>query len=75
MNFRKVFIILVLICLPGVILSQINKEELFKTIQYLASKEIAGRVAGSNGFTVAADFMAHEFTKLNLKPAGDDNYF
>ena len=75
MNFRKKYILLCLLCLPGVIFSQINKDELYRTIQFLASKEIAGRVAGSEGYNKAADFIAAELSKLNLKPAGDDKYF
>ena len=39
MNFRKLFILVALICLQGVITPQINKDELYKTIQFLASKE------------------------------------
>ena len=42
MNFRNIFVLLALICLPGVIVPQINKDELYKTIQFLASKELAG---------------------------------
>ena len=75
MNFRKIFILLAFICLPGVIVPQINKDELYKTIQYLASKDLAGRMAGSKGYTNAAAFIAGEFNKLNLKPAGDNKYF
>src|ERR1035437_4970067 len=75
MNFRKIFILLPLICLPGIIVPQINKDELYKTIQFLASKDLAGRLAGSKGYTKAADFISGELTKLNLKPAGDDKYF
>ena len=74
-SFRKLFVLIALICLPGVIVPQINKNELYKTIQFLASKELDGRLAGSQGYTKAADFIAGELTKLNLKPAGDDKYF
>ena len=75
MNYRKIFILLALISFPGVIVSQINKDELYKTIQFLASKDLAGRMAGSEGYTKAADFITGELTKLKLKPAGDDKYF
>jgi aminopeptidase YwaD len=75
LNIRKIFILLALIYFPGVIVPQINKNELYKTIQYLASKELAGRMAGSKGYSKAAAFIAGEFNKLNLKPAGDDKYF
>jgi hypothetical protein len=75
MNFRKIFILLPLICLPGIIVPQINKDELYKTIQFLASKDLAGRLARSEGYTIAADFISGELTKLNLKPTGDNKYF
>ena len=75
MNFRKIFILLAIICLPGIIVPQVNKDELYQTIQFLASRDLGGRLAGSDGYTKAADFIAVELTKLNLKPAGDDKYF
>ena len=75
MNFRKIFILVALICLQGVITPQINKDELYKTVQFLASKELAGRVAGSDGYTKAAAFIAGELSKLNLIPAGENKYF
>ena len=75
MKFRIIFILLAFICIPGVALPQINKDELYKTVQFLASKELAGRMAGSEGFEKAADSMASEFTKLNLKPVGKNKYF
>src|ERR1035437_8922105 len=77
MNFRKIFILLSLIyfSFPAVIVSQINKDELYQTIQFLALKELAGRMAGSEGYTKAANFIADELTKLKLKPTGDDKYF
>jgi aminopeptidase YwaD len=75
MKLRKLFLLLAFICLPGVIQPQINKDELYKTVQFLASRELAGRVAGSEGYEKAADFIAAEFTKLNLKPVGRNKYF
>ena len=50
MNIRKIFILFALIYFPGVILPQVNADELYQTIQYLASKDLAGRMAGSEGY-------------------------
>jgi hypothetical protein len=75
MKLKKLFLLLAFICIPGVILPQINKDALYKTIQFLASKDLAGRLAGSEGYEKAADSMASEFAKLNLKPVGRNQYF
>jgi hypothetical protein len=53
----------------------IKSENLIKTVEYLASPELAGRLGGSEGYYKAANFMSDEFLKLGLKPAGDDGYF
>jgi hypothetical protein len=75
MNTRKIFILLALIYFPGVIVPQVNKDELYNTVQFLASKELAGRMSGSDGYTKAANYIANKLGKLKLKPAGDDKYF
>ena len=54
---------------------RISKDDLMKTDTYLASREIGGRMGGSEGFYKAAEHMAGEFKKLNLKPLGDNGYF
>lgn len=53
----------------------IRSENLMKTVKYLASEELNGRLGGSEGYYRAAGFMAEEFKKLGLKPMGDDGYF
>lgn len=54
----------------------IKGDDLLKTVEYLASPELAGRLPGHEGFQKAADFIKHEFTNLHLKPGGDGNdYF
>ena len=55
--------------------SQIKSENLMKTVEFLASPELEGRLGGGAGYYKAAVFMADEFRKLGLKPAGDDLYF
>lgn len=83
---KKYFVLLVLIsvlCLgfidnpddkyTGV--ERIKSANLLKTVEYLASPELQGRLGGSEGFYKAADFMANEFKNLGLKPIGGDGYF
>ncbi len=59
--------------IPGV--SKISQINLMRTVEYLSSKELKGRLSGSEGFNKAATFVANEFTKLKLKPLGDSAYF
>jgi hypothetical protein len=58
---------------PG--LSVISKNSLMKTVDFLASKELAGRLSGSKGFDKAANYMANQFKMLGLTPFGDDGFF
>jgi len=58
---------------PG--LWEISSNNLIKTVNYLASKECAGRLPGHEGYNRAARYMASEFEKLNLEPLGDSGYF
>lgn len=39
---------------------------------YLASDDLEGREAGTPGYDLAADYVAAEFEKIGLKPAGTD---
>ncbi len=55
--------------------SAITKNELMKTVKFLASKELAGRLPGSNGYTKAANFISGELKKIGMKPANGKNYF
>lgn len=53
----------------------IREESLMKRIEFLASPELQGRLAGSDGYTSAAKYGANEFQKAGLKPIGDEKYF
>ena len=67
--------LLALVVIPFIFTSaQINEKNLMKTINYLSSKELAGRLPGHSGYTKAAQFMANNFRQLKLKPVGND-YF
>ena len=56
-------------------LSEINKEDLIANVKILTSLEFDGRLPGSEGYNKAAQFVADKFSKLGLKPAGDEKYF
>ncbi len=47
----------------------------WKHVAYLASDKLKGRNVGSPGFDLAADYVAAQFEKANLKAAGTDGYF
>lgn len=53
-----------------------SSERMLKTVQYLASEELAGRGPGSNGNNKAAEFIAEKFKNAGLLPGSDDgSYF
>lgn len=53
----------------------VKEERLMKCVEYLASPELQGRLAGSEYFNTAAKFGANEFKKAGLMPFGDEDYF
>ena len=54
---------------------QITSENLIKTVSYLSSKDLQGRLSGSNEYFVAANFMANEFADIGLRPFSNNSYF
>lgn len=44
-------------------------------VRYLADDKMEGRLTGSEGYRKAAEYVAGEFQKYDLKPAGTDGYF
>jgi hypothetical protein len=45
-------------------------------VRYLASEHLAGRGVGDEGIRLARDYIAREFTRYGLKPAGENgSYF
>ena len=58
---------------PG--LESIRSADLMKTVEFLASPRLAGRLAGSPGYMQAAHEMAGRFRRLGLRPAGEDGFF
>ncbi|MDZ7766135.1 MAG: hypothetical protein U5K00_17225 [Melioribacteraceae bacterium] len=53
----------------------IKSSNLMNTVKYLASEELNGRLGGSEGYFKAANFIADEFSKLNLLPFKGESYF
>ncbi|HEY1946321.1 MAG TPA: M28 family metallopeptidase [Bryobacteraceae bacterium] len=47
----------------------------WKNVEYLASDGLQGRNVGSPGFDKAATYVAGQFERAGLKPAGVGNYF
>lgn len=44
-------------------------------VDYLASDKLEGRGVGTPGIELASDFIAAEFARIGLKPAGDDSTY
>ncbi len=52
-----------------------SAEQMLETIRFLSSKKLEGRGFGSKGLEQAANFIAEQFRRSGLQPAGDDGYF
>ncbi len=59
--------------IPG--LETISQKDLQKTVEYLSSAELEGRLSGSPGYFKAAEFAKDKFKSLGLKPAFGDDFF
>jgi hypothetical protein len=53
----------------------ITASELRAHVSFLASDPLEGRDTPSKGLDVAAEYIASEFRRAGLEPAGDDGYF
>ena len=53
----------------------VSETNLKKTVTYLASDELKGRLTGSEGAKKASEFISNEFKKLKLKPLEGKDYF
>ena len=77
-NNALTYIIRVIPVLAIVILSsspgncQVSVKELQKEIKYLSSDELKGRLTGSQGDSLAADFIRQKLTSYGLKPLSGD---
>ncbi len=53
-----------------------SAERMMKTVEYLASNELAGRAPGTDGIKKAADYIVEKFKSSGLQPGADDgSYF
>jgi len=59
--------------LPGN--QRITIDELRAHVQWLSSDELEGRGTGSAAIDRAAEYLAREFKRFGLEPAGEDGYF
>ena len=58
-----------------ILTSAITANELRAHVSFLASDALEGRDTPSKGLDVAAEYIASEFRRAGLEPAGDDGYF
>jgi hypothetical protein len=56
-------------------LSQISADSLRGHVSFLASDVLEGRCTPSRGGDLAAEYIAAQFRRAGLQPAGDDGYF
>lgn len=56
--------------------ASVIKTNIQRHVEFLSDDKLEGRMTGSEGAKLAADYITEQFTKLNLQPAGeDDSYF
>lgn len=53
----------------------VSQAEIGRHIRYLASDELQGRMTASPGAERAAEYIAQEFRRAGLRPAGTDGFF
>ena len=61
--------------LPQQIAARITPNDLKADVSFLASDALQGRGTPSPGLDVAAEYVAAQFRRAGLEPAGDDGYF
>ncbi|HMQ67571.1 MAG TPA: M20/M25/M40 family metallo-hydrolase [Ignavibacteria bacterium] len=54
--------------------NDISKEEIYQHIKYLSSDELEGRFPGTPGDSLTNSYLAGEFVKYGLDPAGENGY-
>ncbi|HTP35802.1 MAG TPA: M28 family peptidase [Candidatus Acidoferrales bacterium] len=61
--------------LPERIAGRLRTNDLKADVSFLASDALEGRGTPSTGLQLAAEYIAAEFRRAGLEPAGDDGYF
>jgi len=56
-------------------LARITADDLRTHLKFIASDQLEGRDTPSRGLDMAADYIAAQFRRAGLEPAGDDGYF
>lgn len=75
MRFIKRYTMFLFLTSSVICFAQINKTEIMKSVYFLSSKELAGRLPGHEGYDKAANFISQELDKLKLKPIDDHSYY
>lgn len=57
------------------VMNHISVESLRGNLSFLASDLLEGRATPSRGLDLAAEYIAAQFRRAGLEPAGDDGYF
>jgi hypothetical protein len=57
------------------IAASLKANHLMADVSFLASDALQGRATGSPGLDIAAEYIAAQFRRAGLEPAGDDGYF
>ena len=61
-------------CPPSAVLTK-NLRLPMAAVRFLADDELEGRRAGTAGEQCAGEYIAHEFARIGLRPAGDQTFF
>src|ERR1051325_4248242 len=56
-------------------LEQVAAEDMRGHLSFIASDALEGRKTPSRGLDLAAEYIAAQFRRAGLEPAGDDGYF
>jgi Peptidase family M28 len=75
--YKRTYWIPLLITLAAYAATDFNAEgnRWWSYIEYLASDSLQGRGLGTEGFAKASDYVAEQFRKAGLRPAGTSGYF
>ena len=57
------------------VMDHISADSLRGNLSFLASDMLEGRATPSRGLDLAAEYIAAQFRRAGLEPAGDDGYF
>src|ERR1700683_3162010 len=58
-----------------ILVSRLTANDLKADVSFLASDALQGRGTPSPGLDIAAEYIAAQFRRAGLEPAGDDGYF